>query len=194
MAAVDEILSTIPMEQLAQRLGVDQSEADAATRQAIPALLGGLQANAQDDAGAASLAGALSNHSGDLIDGGVDLNQVDSADGQKVVRNIFGSNTDQVVQTLGANAGGRQQLVEKLLPILAPIVLSYLAKHVGGGKYGNVLGSVLGGTIGGGAGSPLNDVLGGLLGQGSGRAPTDSGQDKGGVMDVLGGLLGGGRR
>ena len=64
MSAVDEILADIPMDQLAHsarestRLRPRQ-----ATRQAIPALLGGMQANAEDPAGAASLAGALGDHS-----------------------------------------------------------------------------------------------------------------------------------
>ena len=63
MSAVDDILADIPMDQLAAQLGVDEATAEAATRQAIPALLGGMQANAEDPAGAASLAGALGDHS-----------------------------------------------------------------------------------------------------------------------------------
>ena len=69
---------------------MDEATAESATRQAIPALLGGLQANSEDPAGAASLAGALGDHSGDLLDGGVDLGQVDTGDGEKIVSNIFG--------------------------------------------------------------------------------------------------------
>ena len=67
-----------------------------------------MQANAQDRAGAASLAGALGQPFQRLMDGGVDLNQVDTNDGQKIVQNIFGPNTDQVAQTLGGNLGGGQ--------------------------------------------------------------------------------------
>ena len=78
MSAVDEILTDIPMDQLASLLGVDEATAEQATRQAIPALLGGMQANAEDPAGAASLAGALGDHPSDLIDDGVDLDQVDA--------------------------------------------------------------------------------------------------------------------
>ena len=48
MSAVDDILADIPISQLASQLGVDEATAEAATRQAIPALLGGMQANAQD--------------------------------------------------------------------------------------------------------------------------------------------------
>ena len=200
MSAVDDILADIPIDQLAGQLGVDEATAEAATRQAIPALLGGMQANAQDPGGAASLAGALGNHSSALVDGGVDLNQVDTGDGQKIVHNIFGSNTDQVAQTLGSNVGGGQSgLIQKLLPLLAPIVMSYLVKRMGGGAGGGagggLLGSILGGASGGGG---LSDILGGMLGGGSGPdQPADQpGADSSSqsITDILGGLLGGGRR
>ena len=101
VGAVEDILAEIPMDQLAAQLGVDEATAEQATRQAIPALLGGMQANAEDPAGARSLAGALGDHPSDLIDGGVDLDQVDPDDGGKIVGNIFGPNQDQVAQTLG---------------------------------------------------------------------------------------------
>jgi hypothetical protein len=198
MSAVDEIMQQIPLGQLAGQLGVDEQTAGAAAQQAIPALLGGLHANAQDPAGAASLEGALGNHSSNLIDGGVDLSQVDTGDGEKIVSNIFGGHADGVAQTLGSNLGGDQSdLVRRLLPILAPIVMSYLAKRMGGGSgVTGVLGSLLGGAMGGGAagdaagGGGLAGALGGLLG--GQQAQPESGA--GGVLGMLGGLLGGGRR
>jgi Bacterial protein of unknown function (DUF937) len=48
MDTADEILSQIPLDQLAQQLGVDEATAEHAVRQAVPALLGGMEANAQD--------------------------------------------------------------------------------------------------------------------------------------------------
>lgn len=216
MSAVDDILQNIPMGQLASQLGVDEQTAESATRQAIPALLGGLQANAQDPAGAASLAGALDNHSSELIDGGVDLSQVNTSDGNKIVSNIFGAQQDGVVQTLGGGlggvGGGQGDLIKKLLPLLAPIVMSYLAKRMGGaggGAGGGLLGSILGGVTGGAAGGGLSDILGSMLGGGAPASqadptqatlnPTDpsTAQPQGSgnpILDMLGGMLGGGRR
>jgi hypothetical protein len=193
MSATDEILANIPLTQLAAQLGVDEATAEAATRQAIPALLGGLQANAQDPAGAASLAGALGNHSSALVDGGVNLEDVDTADGEKIVGNIFGSNSTQVAHTLGNNLGQQSGLIQKLLPILAPIVLSYLARRLTGGGSGGGAGDLLGCILGGGGagqGGGLSDVLGGMLGGQAGGADRGSGS----VLDMLGGMLGGGRR
>jgi hypothetical protein len=197
MSPVDEILSQIPMQQLAGQLGVDVATATQATRTALPALLGGIQANTTDPGGASSFADAVQQHSGDLVNGGVDLAQVDVAEGQKIVGHVFGDNQGQVVQQLGglggqAGSGIGQELIAKLLPILAPIVMSWLAKQL------------MGGALGGGAAAPqaqapqgggIGDVLGGLLGGvlGGGAAQ----QQQGGLPDLgglLGGLLGGGRR
>ena len=66
MSTLDDIMSQIPMASLADQLGVDEPTAEAAVRQALPALVGGLEANAADPAGAASLAGALDQHSASL--------------------------------------------------------------------------------------------------------------------------------
>ena len=190
MSELDDLLSQIPMDQLAQQLGVDEQTAERATRQALPALLAGMNANAQDPAGAASLANALGQHDDALLDGGVSLDQVDTNDGDKIVGNVFGDRRDQVVNRLGGGgalggssgtAGGDLSgLVAKLLPILAPIVMSFLAKQfLKGGRAG---------APGSGSGGGLGDLLGGLLGGGG------EGGQGGGLGDLLGGLLGGGRR
>ena len=76
---------------------------------------------------------------------------------------------------------GGQNLVGKLLPMLAPIVLSYLASRVSGG----------GGKTSAVSGGGMEDLLGGLLGGVLGGGGSKGG---GGIGDLLGGLLGGGRR
>jgi hypothetical protein len=192
MSATDDILSQIPLDQLAAQLGVDEASAERAARSAIPALLGGMGANAQNPDGAASLSRALGQHAtGSLQD--LDLSQVDTDDGGKIVSHVFGANEPEVVNRLGGGDGGGG-IMSKLLPLLAPIVMSWLAGKLGGGTRSDggqaatpgggiddMLGDVLGGSSGGGGGD-LGDLLGGVLdGAGSG----------GGLGDLLGGLLGG---
>lgn len=183
MSSIDDILANIPMNSLADQLGVDPATAESAVREALPALVGGMQANAADPQGAASLAGALDSHSPKLVDGGVNLDEVDTADGEKIVSHVFGENSGAVAQTLGGNLGGNSDLVQKLLPILAPIVLSYLAQKMRGGA-----------AQPGAAGGGLNDLLGSILGGLGGSQPQGQNQGGGGILDMLGGLLGGGRR
>ncbi len=215
MSEFDELFKQIPISDIAAKLGVDEATASAAVKSALPALVGGLGANAADPAGAASLEKAVSKHGPALVTGGVNLADVDENDGKKIVSNIFGDKQDKVVGALDAKAGGgMSDIVAKVLPILAPIVLSWLAsKFLGGGSskasspagssgggIGDILGSILGGSGTGttksapaqSSGGGLGDILGGLLGGGSGGS--SSGGGLGDILGGLGGLLGGGKR
>lgn len=199
MASLDELMSRIPVSQVAQRLGVDTATADTAVRAALPTLVSGLDANAQNPTGAASLLSALDRHSDSTpADGDVDVDRIDTEDGDKIVSNVFGDKKDQVISTLGSvNGAGGNDLIAKVLPIIAPIVLSYLAQQIGGAgsntaraPQGGGLTDLLGGLLknaGGGSaatGGGIGDVLGSVLGGNSG----------GGLGGLLGGLLGGGKR
>jgi hypothetical protein len=171
--------------------------ARAAVEAAVPTLLAGMQSNAQAPEGAASLESALAQHRDGLVDGGVDASQVDTDDGEKIVSHVFGGQQDQVASQLAgsANLGGVSgDLVRKLLPILAPIVMTYLAKKILGGQdAGGTAGDVTGrGGTGESTGQPggidLGSILGGILGGGS------QGSQGGGFGDILGGILGGGNQ
>lgn len=199
MAAYDDIIANIPISDLSARLGVDEATARSAVDEALPALLGGMGANAQDAAGAASLERAVQHHSPQLFEGGVNLDEVDEDDGDKIVHNVFGDHTDQVVQKLGSTeSGGGQGIIQKLLPILAPIVLSFLASQFTKRQQG--AGSTQAEAAPGSGGGGIGDILGGLLGGGgsaSGGASSGGsggGGTLGGLGDLLGGLLGGGKR
>ena len=187
---INDLLSKLPIDQIAGALGVDEATAEKATKEALPALIGGMKANADDPAGAASLANAIGKHDNDLLDGGVDLAQVDTDDGDKIVNNVFGQNKDQVVSQLGGFTGegdGGSNVIGKLLPMLAPVVMSFLAKQAKGG--GNAQAQAAEPSGGGGIG----DLLGGLLGGGGGGGQS-SGGGLGDLLGGLGGLLGGGKR
>ncbi|QIS01514.1 DUF937 domain-containing protein [Nocardia brasiliensis] len=194
MTSFDDLLSQVPIAQIAEKLGVDQSTATAAVAAALPTLLGGLQANATKPEGAASLVDALDNHGG-LVEGegAVDIDKVDVNDGSKIVENVFGTEKNTVISALGATEGtGGNDLIAKLMPILAPIVLAYLAKQMSGGGAAAPQQTQAGGGIG--------DILGGLLG-GSGKSGGIGGaigealaKNAGGALgNVLGGLFGGKR-
>lgn len=192
MTSLDDILGTLPIGDIAKRLGVDSATAEAAVKQALPALVGGLAANAKDG-GADSITKAVERHGSSLVDGGVSLDDVDTDDGEKIVDNVFGAKKPEVVAALGstkpAAAGGiSPELIGKVLPILAPIVLSFLAKQFTPKTTGEPTESAPKAATGGGG---IGDLLGGLLGGGG------SGSGGGGLGDLLGGLgglLGGGKR
>jgi hypothetical protein len=180
MAAVDDIKSSLDLSQIAQFLGTDEQTANDAVDQALTQLVGSMGNNAADVQGAVGLSrAALQDHAaGNAYGDSIDINNVDAADGQKIVNHVF---SGQDIQNFSGGAGGG--LLQKLLPILAPIVMGYLA-------------SKLQERMGGGARAPqsggggLGDILGDLLGGGS--APQQQPQSGGGLGDILGDLLGGG--
>lgn len=206
MAGIEDLLKNLPIGDIAKQLGVGTDEAGAAIQQALPALLAGMQANAQDDAGAASLTKALKSHAGDDVKN-VKVEQIDTNDGKKIVRNIFGDNTDQVVNSLASQESSKgSNIIGDLLPMLAPVVLGFVANQFNKkddtqSEQGGGIGDLLGGLLGGGNNSssandsnPLGDILGGLgglLGGGNNNNSNGGGDLLG---NLLGGLLGGGKR
>ncbi|MFL6088178.1 MAG: DUF937 domain-containing protein [Mycobacterium sp.] len=199
MADLDELFNQIPTQEIANKLGVDEGEVNSAIKTLVPVLVGGIQQNVQaDHIDSSALESAVAQEGArGLLDGGVSVDQVDEAEGQKQIAKIFGGNdTSQVASALAGGGAGNSDLLKKLLPILAPIVLAYIGKQLtkssapaepqaqstGGGGLGDVLGGILGGSSGSGGGNnPLGSILGSVLG----------GNQGGALGDILGGLLGG---
>jgi len=202
MSEVDDILKTIPIGDIAKQLGISDDAARSAVEQAVPTILGGMHANAESGGGG-SLERALAQHAG-KADGPVSLDTVDAADGDRIVQHVLGANTDQVATKLAdSNRAGEvtKDVISKVLPLVAPIVMAWLAnKFLGGDKSksasagsGNVLGDVVGSVLGGGSsssGGGIGSILGGLLGGGSGSSSSGGGL----LGGILGGLLGGGTK
>ncbi len=207
MAGLDDLISQIPVQDIANKLGANQGEVSSAIAQLVPALVGGLQVNVQDgDIDSSKLEEAVTAQAASgLLDGGVTVDDVDENEGDNIVANIFGGNDSNSVAAAlaGGGAGGAGgDLIKRLLPILAPIVLAYIGKQfankqdapagggaqaqAGGGGLGDVLGSILGGAGGGGGNNPLGSILGSVLGGGGSGGSNPLGE-------VLGGLLGGKR-
>ena len=173
MAALDDILKQLPVKDIARTLGVDRRTARAAVREGGQTILSGLHQETQTPEGAAALAQALNQHTGPKrVSSAADI---DTADGDNILGHIFGSEKDAVTQRRGAASAGAGGIdFGKLLPMLAPIIMNYLANRKGSGGQG-----------GSGSGPDLGDLLGGMLGGGSSSG-------KGGFsLESLGGLLGG---
>lgn len=92
---------------------------------AIPLLLKQLTKNASNKDGAQSLLGALTQHtSKETV-----ANQVanaDTADGAKIIGHIFGSNQNDVVNSLAKESGATTQEVSSILNTIAPALLNNL--------------------------------------------------------------------
>jgi hypothetical protein len=204
MAGLDDLIAQIPVQDIASKIGADEGEVNNAIRTLVPALVGGVAENVQADSIDSSKLESDVAHQGasGLLDGGVSVDQVDEQKGDQYVARIFGGNdSNAVASALAGGGAGSSDLIKKLLPILAPIVLAYIGKQLtkssapaGGdatqaqaapsGGLGDVLGSILGGAGGGGGNNPLGSILGSVLGGGGSGGNNPLGQ-------ILGGLLGG---
>jgi len=208
MAGLDDLFNQIPTQDIAARLGADEGEVNTAVQQLVPLLLGGLQQHAQDPEAAAGIENDAAGHAASgLLDGGVAVDQVNQDDGANSIARIFGGNdSGQVAAALAGGGVGDSSLIQKLLPILAPIVLAYIGKQLtgggaaagqpaasgGGGGLGDVLGGILGGALsggGGGSNNPLGGILGNVLGGALGGGNSGGGNNP--LGEILGGLLGG---
>ena len=207
MAGLDELFAQIPVQDIASKIGADEDEVNNAIKTLVPALVGGLAQNVQsNDIDSSKLESAVQQQGASgLLDGGVNVEQVDEKEGDNLVAHLFGGNdSNAVASALAGQGAGSGDLIKKLLPILAPIVLAYIGKQLtnggggaapaqqpqeqasGGGGLGDILGSILaraggGGGGGGGGDNPLGSILGSVIG----------GQQGGAIGDILGGLLGG---
>lgn len=181
------LIQLIPVGDIADKLGIDRSIAEAAVAVAVPAIVGGLAANAKDEGGAKSIEKALGKHKGKTPRS---LADVDEADGAKIVANVFGAKKDDVAAAAAKKASTKAAakadgvdigaIVAQVLPIVAPIVLAYLANQFAAKKEAPVAKAEPEADA-----NPLGDLLGGLI-------SSPQGQDL--IAGALGGLLGGGRK
>lgn len=187
MANLDGLLDLIPVGDIAKQLGIPEDVAEAAVKQVIPTIVGGMAANAQDSAGAKSLEKALNNHANKVPKGKAKIADVDTADGEKIVNNVFGSKKTEVVAAVAANnpsADVTKEIIAKLLPIVAPIVISFIASQFLGQKAAPAE-QAAPAPAATATDNGIGDLLGGLLGSSQGQEIVGS---------VLGGLLGGGKK
>lgn len=164
---------------IARELGVDEGTAHSGISALLPAVMGGMQnqadAHPQGLGGLATILGGLGG--GGLLSQVTGPEPTDPSAGNDVLGQIFGSkDTSRAVASDAAGRTGLSpDLLKKMLPLVAMLAAGYFARQsgggaTGGGGLGGVLGSVLGGGLSGGGASTggLGGMLGGLLGGGGG--------------------------
>ncbi len=147
MALADDILAGIDsgtLNDIAQQVGVEPDKLQGIIRDSLPALLGGMEHNVQSGEGAASLANALGQHAdaNPLGDMGALIN---GALGSGIIEKVLGGAAPNVSEAIGSKAGASGVDVEKILKIVAPIVMAYLAKTTHERRQGRPRGRAAGG-------------------------------------------------
>ncbi|MCP3987776.1 MAG: DUF937 domain-containing protein [Actinomycetia bacterium] len=185
-ALLDGIMGQLGSEgigQISKSLGADEGVIGSAIEAALPAILGGMANNTQNQNGAESLSNALNDHDVSIFGQLGELLGSGGADGAKILGHVLGQRQPYVEKKVANSSGVNLELIMKLLPILAPLVMGYLSKEkkskgLDSGSIGDVLRGEreqeekrnpgLGGLASildaDGDGSILDDVLGKLLG------------------------------
>lgn len=165
------------VENLAGQFGLDRDQAKAALAQLVPALGKGVSNNIAQPGGLGGLISALTNgNHARYLEEPAQLAQADTvSDGNAILGHLFGSKevSREVARGGAAKTGLSDEVLKKMLPVVATMVMGALSKQraqAGGG-----LADMLGGDGGGetnlltsfldadGDGSIADDVLGMLF-------------------------------
>lgn len=116
---------------IADKTGLSTAQVNSAIAVGLPMILAGMAKNASATDGAQSLNKALDQH----VDSSVveDPAQLASAetekDGNKIINHVFGSNSGDIMEAIASKIGTDKQSIQRLMVILAPIAMAYLARQ-----------------------------------------------------------------
>ncbi len=123
---------------LAQRFGVSDSQASSAISALLPALVSGMQKNVQQPSGFESLLGALSDgHHQRYVEDEQTIFQDDTVqEGNGILGHLLGSKdvSRQVASRASAQTGVGEDVLKKMLPVVATMLMGSLSKQTQGGR------------------------------------------------------------
>lgn len=150
------------IESMASELGIDPQTAKIGAGALLPAIVAGMGRSAAGSGGSAGglggLAGAiLGGGGGGMLDAVLGGSPTPTQQGNDILGNIFGSKdvSRGVAGEVSALTGIDENILKKMLPILAMAAAGYMAKKarngtsdaVGGGALGGILGSIVTGMM-----------------------------------------------
>jgi hypothetical protein len=163
MDLLQELLKTASggaTNQIGQTFGLDNSQTENIISKLVPALAAGVQKNTQSVDGLAGLTRALQSGGHEryldeptsLADSGA------TTDGNGILGHLLGSKdvSRQVAAEAASETGVSADIIKKMLPLVATLVMGGVSKQTGGGARlqedsdGGLLGALLGGAQGGG--------------------------------------------
>lgn len=123
-----EFLSDNTVGNLASASGVSKDNVSEVIATAIPALLGAMAGNVSTEDGAKSLSKALVQHASKTkLNVAEEVKNADQEDGQKIIKNILGSDLSDTVTALAKNVNIDKKDVSKILSMIAPMLLTFIA-------------------------------------------------------------------
>ena len=160
------LLSADAVKGLSQRSGASTGEVKKVLSQALPALLGGVEAQAKGADTAAGFAAALSDHAkSNTSDLSGFWGNVDLADGAKIIGHLLGGSSDQTTKSVAKKAGVSKTKTTSILTAAAPLLMSLLGQQADEEDKGSVIGDLIGTLL---SNVDVGELLTGLLTDDSG--------------------------
>ena len=188
------MLSSDSIAQMSKKTGTSTDEVKSVLLSALPAMLSGVQGQANNQETVAGFAGALDSHAkDDTSDISAFLSNVDIKDGEKIVGHLLGGDKAATTKAAATKAGLSNAATGKILGAAAPLLMSLLGQQftqAAQPQSQNVQ------PLGGQQAAPSGiGLLAGLLGGGQqSSAAQQSAPQASGLGGLLGSLLGGGQQ
>ena len=176
------------VQQMAQKLGLGEDQAQSAIGAVLPMLAGAKQQNVQGG-GLEGLLGALQggNHGRYLDDPSALLSPEAVQDGNGILGHLLGGKevSRQLASHASVQSGVSSDIIKQMLPMVAGLLMGGMSRQANSsGLLGQALGAAMGGGAGGGGG--IASVLGSLLGGGSGAPEMQQPQQASAASGILG--------
>jgi len=118
------------LEKLGQSSGANSSQVQQLVQMGLPLLMQAMGRNSSTAEGAEALTAALDKHKdANVSDVAGFLNNVDTADGAKIVQHVLGDKSEAVQSNLAKQTGMNSGQVSSILSQLAPLVMGFLGQQ-----------------------------------------------------------------
>ena len=175
------MLSSDSIAKMGEKTGTSTDEVKSVLFSALPAMLSGVQGQANNQDTVAGFAGALDAHAkDDVSDIAAFLSNVDLEDGEKIIGHLLGGNKDAATTAAAEKAGLSTAATGSILGAAAPLLMSLLGQQATQTVQAQAPAQQSASSDGG--------LLAGLLGGAQQQAPAQSS----GIFGLLGKLFGGG--
>ena len=122
------IMSADALSNIGSAAGADKKDVKNVLTAALPSLLGGIQAQSDDET--TGFGDALLSHGkADLSDLSGFLGKVDLEDGAKIIGHLFGKGKDEEISKIADEAGVTKAGATSILSAAAPLVMSLFGQH-----------------------------------------------------------------
>ncbi len=165
-ALMSTMLSSESIDSLGLKAESTPDEVRSVLGNALPLLLNGASAQANNQETASGFLGALQQHAqDDASNVGSFLGGVDMDDGAKIIGHLLGGNMGAQTQAVAQQSGVSQAKTGNILSAVAPLLLTLLGQQAAGNSSNNSagIGSLMGSLMGSG---DMTSLLGSMLGMG----------------------------